>query len=185
MGGTISRAKHLSLKSFSTGHVEPHPHQRHTHPTPKIHSQPAQPSVTPLEKKTKKNNAKGSQARRRKKNRKAGSVSVRKKPKYKKVTKSIIGKPTNFKHTGHMGGDDILSGQFDVQLFSTQMQDIAAQINAPEYKVSTVTSSPASIRRSTSTSIRKRTQQRKGVRHHANLALMKPLLVEAPSVTVY
>jgi hypothetical protein len=46
-----------------------------------------------------------------------GKVSVqskRAKPKYKRVTKSIIGKPTNFKHTGHMGAGDILESSVDV-----------------------------------------------------------------------
>lgn len=52
-------------------------------------------------------------------NHQVGSVSVKnKKPKYKKVTKSIIGKPTNFKHTRHMGVDDIISGQTDVSFIN-------------------------------------------------------------------
>ncbi|KAI8342980.1 hypothetical protein BC941DRAFT_410129 [Chlamydoabsidia padenii] len=65
-----------------------------------------------------------------------GKVSAkRSKPKYRNVTKSIIGKPTNFKHTNHLGAGDILASSVDTMALSNELYGIANQLDCFESQV--------------------------------------------------
>lgn len=109
MGSTISKTKQkLQFKTFVS--------QARTPSAPCSTKTAIQSSTLVL---VRSQNKSASRARKSKHRRHhhVGKVSVqskRAKPKYKRVTKSIIGKPTNFKHTGHMGAGDILESSVDV-----------------------------------------------------------------------
>ncbi|KAI8073290.1 hypothetical protein BC940DRAFT_291009 [Gongronella butleri] len=90
MGATISKAKQLSLPSMLKEHVEPSAAQSKMQISSTVRLRPRQKP-------------------RGKHHPHVASVSIKRrgKPKYKKVTKSIIGKPSNFKHTAHVGIDNM------------------------------------------------------------------------------
>ncbi|KAI9303469.1 hypothetical protein BJ944DRAFT_268364 [Cunninghamella echinulata] len=199
MGASVSKAKQFQFKPLSSIRFEEPHHKVTDYHHQQKGSMNNGPNNNIMKKKKKKN--------QRKKNYyyQVGNVSVNKsKPKYKKVTKSIIGKPTNFKHTRHMGVDDIISGQTDMMTLSNQLNDITSHINSIDYPLKLSTPSPLHPppppppHKYISASVKKRAQayhsssqvpasfrrrhQRKAVsRHHPNLKLVNTLMIEVPS----
>ncbi|KAI7867418.1 hypothetical protein BDF14DRAFT_686802 [Spinellus fusiger] len=116
MGSSISKAISLKPSLFHTDNARGYRNPTvgcESQQTPTQPTQPTQP--TP-------------QHHQKNSNKKIISVKKRK-PRYKRVTKSIIGKPTNFKHTGHMGAGEINTVEMHT-LF-----DIAARVNTPSVKI--------------------------------------------------
>ncbi|ORZ23577.1 hypothetical protein BCR42DRAFT_487521 [Absidia repens] len=208
MGSTLSKAKQIHLKTFTSPNKANYSYSDSAKvevdtPLPLVEARPKVKSA-PKVKKTK--------HRKHHHHHPVGSISVNKrtKPKYKKVTKSIIGKPTNFKHTNHMGPGDILGSSVDVTALSNELNGIAHQINCFEQKLhSKQQQSPpappphlyisASVKKraaATTASSKsnsplspvvpisfRRRQYRKAVPHHnPNLGLVNALMIEIPTL---
>ncbi|CAO3591364.1 unnamed protein product [Absidia cylindrospora] len=201
MGSTLSKAKQIHLKTFTS------PSKANCSYTDSVKVE----VDTPLPLVEARPKVKSASKRKKTKHGKhhrhpVGSVSVNKrtKPKYKKVTKSIIGKPTNFKHTNHMGPGDILGSSVDVTALSNELNGIAHQINCFEQKLHSkqqqsppappphlyisesvkkrAAASSSSLSPVVPISFRRR-QYRKAVpHHHPNLGLVNALMIEIPTL---
>ncbi|KAI8096853.1 uncharacterized protein BX664DRAFT_325038 [Halteromyces radiatus] len=193
MGTTLSKAKQqIQFKPFMSHSTAPSESTKiEVSSSSPILSRPKTQSITKeiKEKKKKKNHRKYHYV---------GNNSVNKRsnkpPKYKKVTKSIIGKPTNFKHTGHMGAGDMMGA--DIMSLSMELNQIAKQVNngfnnqtsppppvPPHLYISQSTRKRAAARSSVVPASFRRRQQRKAVpRHHPNLGLVNTLMIEIPKL---